>query len=262
MPLDWSRLFPPGDFRWHLGLRPGDARAFFAPTGEGEGLLAERAGWLAAEPGEYALLTEDGVPLLAEAAVLARSWGVPLADDSLHALGRAWEPDFVLLSLGEAGPVVEGGVVCFPSSWALREKLGRTLSFTHGPVPKLNEQLAPRIDTVLRKLSAGAAWERENWSLARTPERNRHPRREEPRLDGTIMPDEVWLRSEHQVLLRLPQTGGVLFGIRIELVPMRTVLAEPVAREGLRRALESMSDEAAVYKAVTTARPVILSWLR
>lgn len=261
MPLDWSRIFPSGDYRWHLGLRPGDARAFFAPTADHADLLAERAHWLTTEPGEYALLTEDGVPLLAEAVSLARSWGVSLGDDSVQALGCAWEPDFVLLSLGESGPVVEGGVVCFPSSWALREKLGRTLAFTHGPVPRLNEQLAPKIDTVLRKLAPDAAWERENWSLARTAERNRHPRLDQARLDATITPDDVWFRCEQQVLLRLSQTGGILFGIRLVIVPMREMLAEPAAREGLRRALESMSDDAASYKNLTTARPVMLSWL-
>jgi hypothetical protein len=40
---------------------------------------------------------------------------------------------------------VEGGVVCFPSSWSLREKLGHSLDFTHSVVPDLNTQLAPRI---------------------------------------------------------------------------------------------------------------------
>jgi len=261
MPLDWSRIFPSGDFRWHLGLRAGDACAFFAPTTENEDLLAERARWLAEAPWEYALLSEEGVPLLAEVVSLARQWGAPLADDSLQALGRAWEPDFVLLSMSEAGLDVEGGVVCFPSSWSLREKLGRTLNFTHGPVPRLNEQLAPKIDTVLRKLAPGAAWERENWSLARTAERNRHPRLEQPRLDATITPEEVWLRVERQVLMRLPQTGGILFGIRLVIVPLREVLTEPAARDGLRRALESMPEDAAAYKSLTTARPVILKWL-
>src|SRR5687768_7205429 len=123
MPPDWSQLFPAGEFRWHLGLAPGDAPAFFAPTTENVAILAERGHWLAETPEEYALLTPQGESLLAETLDMARVWGAMPDGDSLLALGRAWEPDFVVLSLDERGPMVEGGVVCFPTSWSLREKL-------------------------------------------------------------------------------------------------------------------------------------------
>jgi hypothetical protein len=262
MPLDWSRLFPAGDFRWHLGLGPGDARTFFAATADQTALLAERARWLAESPEEYALLTTNGAPLLAEALDLAKSWGPTPEENSLPALGRAWEPDFVLLSLtGDHGPIVEGGSVCFPTSWALREKLGRSLMETHGPVPRLNAELATRISTALRKLAPGASWERDNWGLVRTPDLNRHPSLNRPRLDATVTPDEVWLRAEHQLLFRLPQTGGILFGIRLTHIPLRDLMADPNARAALHQALESMPSDAADYKGLTTVRPNLLHWL-
>lgn len=261
MPLDWPRLFPPGDFRWHLGLRPGDAPTFFAPAAEHASLLAERTHCLATAPGEHALLTPHGEALLTETLELARRWGTVPEVDSLIALGSAWEPDFVLLSLDESGPMVEGGAVCFPTSWSLREKLGRTLTETHGPVPRLNAELAPRIATALRKLAPGAAWERDNWGLVRTPELNRHPRLQRPRLDAAVTPDEVWLRTEHQILFKLPRTGGVLFGIRVGHLPFRELLTEPMARVALRGALESMPDDATEYKGLTEVRPVVLGWL-
>lgn len=261
MPLDWSRLFPAGDFRWHLGLRPGDARAFFAPTAENALILAERVRWLDESPEEYALLTSRGEPLLTEATGFARDWGAVFEGDSLLALGGAWEPDFVLLSLDEAGPVVEGGSVCFPTSWSLREKLGRTLMETHGPVPRLNTELAVRIATALRKLAPGASWERDNWGLVRTPELNRHPRMQRLRLEAGATPDQVWLRAEHQLLFKLPRTGGILFGIRIAHLPLRKLLADPAARTALRGALESMPDDAADYKGLLTVRPSLIDWL-
>ncbi len=262
MSTDWSRLFPPGDFRWHLGLGPGEACSFFAATAEQASLLAERAHWLVVAPEEYALLTPAGGPLLAEAAGLARTWGALPADDSLAALGCAWEPDFVLLSLDDRGPVVEGGVVCFPTSWSLREKLGRTLAETHGPVPRLNPELATRIATALRKLAPGAAWERDNWGLVRTPERNRHPSLHRSRLDAAATPDDVWIRVEHQLLFKLPQTGGVLFGIRLTHVPFRELLTDEFARTALRQALESMANDAADYKGLVAVRPKIIEWLK
>ena len=261
MPLDWSRLFPAAEFRWQLGLRPGDPRVFFAPTVDRASILDERTRWLANAPEEYALLTSHGEALLAETLELARSWGAAFEGDSLHSLGCAWEPDFVLLSLGERGPVVEGGAVCFPTSWSLREKLGRTLTETHGPVPRLNAELGTRIATALGKLAPGAAWARDNWGLVRTPELNRHPRMQRPRLDATVTPDQVWLRTEHQLLFKLPRTSGVLFGIRVGHLPFNEVLADSTTREALREALDSMADDAADYKGLTDVRPQILRWL-
>ncbi len=261
MPPDWSRLFPAGDFRWHLGLGPGDVRQFFAPTTDNVALLAERAHWLADTPDEYALLTPPGEPLLTEVLDLARDWGTMPDGHSLLALGRAWEPDFVVLSLEERGPMVEGGVVCFPTSWSLREKLGHSLTETHGPVPRLNEELAARIATALRKLAPGAAWERDNWGLVRTPDLNRHPQMQRPRLDTSVTPDQVWLRTEHQVLFKLPRTGGVLFGIRVGHWPLAEVLADRLGRSALSGALETMAEDAAEYKGLIEARPRILRWL-
>jgi hypothetical protein len=156
---------------------------------------------------------------------------------------------------------VQGGVVCFPSSWALREKLGRTLDFTHSVVPDLNAQLAPRIQKALAQLAPGAAWERENWGLSRDAERNHFVGRPRRRLDASVAADEVWLRIERQVLMKLPGTGGILFGIRLEIVPWPKVVADPEVVDGLKRAVSSMSDEAARYKGLQEAREVILRWL-
>jgi hypothetical protein len=75
------------------------------------------------------------------------------------------------------------------------------------------------------------------------------------------MPDEVWLRVEHQLLFKLPQTGGVLFGIRLTTVPWREVMNVAEAREGLRRALESMPSDAAEYKGLAAVRGKIVEWL-
>jgi hypothetical protein len=267
----WSRLFPAGEYRWSIGLRPGDVRAFFARTEANADLLAERKRWLEEMPGECALLTEEGVPLLDEAMDLAREWDRGTLDqgdanvagrvDALQCLGRAWEADFVLLTPKDDGMTVEGGVVCFPSAWALREKLGRTLEFTHSVVPELNAQLAARIQKVLSQLAPGAAWERENWGLSRDAERNHFVHRSRRRLDPSIQPTEVWLRIERQVLMKMPRTGGILFGIRLEIVPWLEVVADPDAREGLGRALASMPPAAAEYKGLGTARDVLLEWL-
>jgi hypothetical protein len=261
MPTDWQCLFSPGGFRWRLGLRAGNAESFFAPTAAASDLLAERTYWLAEDSDEYAGLTTNGTPLLAETVELAARWGAVVPEESVLSLGHAWEPDFVLLSVGENGLMVEGGAVCFPTGWSLREKLGRSLFETHGVVPELNVNLAARIETALHKLPPGGAWERDNWGLARDAALNRHPSRNLPQLDATITPGEVWLRVEHQILYKLPQTGGVLFGIRLALTPLAEILADSAASATLSQALVSMPPEAAAYKGLASARPQLLAWL-
>ncbi len=253
-------LIPAGDFRWHLGLGPGDAARFFAPTPENAALLAERAHWLAETPEEYTGLTDAGTDLLAETGDIARTWGTPLAEPTLHALARAWEPDFVLLSFSDAGLVVDGGAVCFPTAWSLREKLGRTLFATHGPVPRLNEELATRIETALGKLAPGTAWERDNWGLASSPDLNRHPRRNLRSLGARDTLESVWFRGERQVLFKLPQSRGILFGIRIVTLPLREVLADPHECAALQQQLVSMKDDALSYKGLTEIREQVLRW--
>jgi len=132
------------------------------------------------------------------------------------ALGCAWEPDFVLLSLDDRGPVVVRSGV-FPDELVLREKLGHTLTETHGPVPRLNPELAIRIATALRKLAPAGGGARQLGAGAHAGT-NRHPCLNRPRLDATATPEGVWIRVEHQLLFKLPQTGGVLFGIAFPIL--------------------------------------------
>jgi dimethylamine monooxygenase subunit A len=264
MRHDWSRLFSASGFRWQMGLRAGDAQSFFAPTLENRDILAERSQLLDESPADYAVLTQTGLALLEETRRLALAVGViaPAADRSIESLGRALEPDFVLLLPSSSGPVVVGGVVCFPSSWALPDKIGRTLDQTHAPVPALNSQLSERIRTALDRLAPGTAWERDNWGLARDANRNHHPRRPRKRLDETVEQNEVWLRVERQILYRLPDTGGILFGIRLEITPWDAIAQIEDAAAGLRRGLETMPDDIAAYKGLASAKDRILSWLR
>jgi dimethylamine monooxygenase subunit A len=263
MTQDWSRLFAESGFRWRLGLRAGQAHAFFAPTSENRDVLAERGHCLDESPADYAVLIDAGQPLLEEMGQFAVACGAvaSVSDHSLEMLGRTLEPDFVLLVPSPNGPIVAGGVVCFPSSWALPEKIGRTLHETHGPVPALNPHLGERIRTALDRLAPGDAWERDNWGLSRDAKRNHHPHRDWKRLDETIEPKEVWLRVERQILYRLPQTGGILFGIRLEITPWREFVQSDDAAAGLRRSLESMPAEIASYKDLSSARSKILGWL-
>jgi hypothetical protein len=242
-----AALFPDTDHRLHLTLRRGDPAAFFAVPAESGPVLAERARWIAAAPGRYARLTPEGEPLLAEFAECARGWGLP-EPDSVAALGAAYDADIVLLSPDAAGEFrLRGGALCFPTGWALEEKIGCTMDFIHGPVPGLNAALGSPIRQFLARLRPGPVFLRDNWGLAATPELNLHPVRGLPVPRLPPAPERLWLRVEHQALAALPRTGGVVFGIRIALHRLDTVIAAGVG-PGLRRALATMPPELIAYK--------------
>ncbi|HVU23172.1 MAG TPA: heme-dependent oxidative N-demethylase subunit alpha family protein [Opitutus sp.] len=256
-----AELFPDGDYRFHLTLRRGEPRAFFAREDASGAVLAERARWLAADPPRYAALRPEGEPLLAEVVEMSRAWGAAVAD-SMAALGAALEPDVLLLSRDEAGQFrLRGGALCFPTGWALEDKLGHTVDFIHGVVPGLNAALASPIHQFLARLKPGTAFHRDNWGLAATDELNLHPARALPAPGLPLRLDRLWLRIEHQALVALPRTGGVLFGIRIALHRLDTVAVDRAAAAGLRRALATMPAELAAYKRVDAIRSSLVDAL-
>lgn len=268
---DWTRSFSDADHRWVMALRPVDeARDFFAQQDASGAMLAERARWLAEDVDTYAAVLPEAEAGAMETLQLARAWGQVRDDDgdadspmqAMLNLGYAWEPDIVWMHPDESGTHrLAGGVVCFPSAWALREKLGRMMAEVHAPVPGLNAELGRQIDTFLLRMVPGAVWRRENWSLSGDGALNHHPSHQRRRLHADIAMQEVWLRLEHQLLMKLPTSGSVLFGIRIEVVPLGEVMRDEAAVARLARLVATMSEEAAEYKGLATAREVLVGML-
>jgi len=265
-------LFPDADYRHRMRFEQGTIHGFFGRTPDAGHLLDERGRWLDAEHEKYSALMPAGRDLVEEAASLLATAGVfdhPARQaatgsppEILAQLGRALEPDFLLLKPDDAGTIhLLAGCVCFPSSWSLAEKMGRPLEFIHEVVPGLNDQLGTAIGSFLAKLTPGVAWLRSNWGLSRSPELNQHPDRNLPRLDANVGADEVWLRIENQALVRLPASNAVLFGIRIAVHPLPEVTKDPEVRRRLYRALETMPEPMARYKNLAAARPRLLELL-
>jgi len=262
-------LFPDSDYRFQLRFERSEPADFFAPKPGLEAVLAERQRALCDEPEIYAALLPPGEAILDEIAALAGRWNgfVPpnpaTSWEKCLALGGFWDADYLLLKAEGDGKIrLYGGCLCFPSSWRLSDKLGQPIEFIHGPVPGLNANIGAAIHKFLANLKPGVASLRHNWGLSRSPELNHHPDRALPHLDASVSLSEVWLRVEHQALVALPGSNGILFGIRVVNHPLAEVKADPVAAVGLCRALETMSEEMARYKNLATARGRIIQLLR
>jgi hypothetical protein len=249
-----------------MRLERGAFREFYAPGGERAAILEERERWLRSDPSRYLAVLPEGEALVREAAARAYAEGtvpeaIGTAPEMAFWLGRHWEVDYLVLACDRGEPRMVAGCVCFPSSWALEEKIGLGISAIHGVVPTLNATIGPAIGNFLSRIKDGVCWTRSNWGLSRSAERNQHPSRKLPRLDASVGLEDVWFRVEEQALSALPVNNGVLFGIRVLSWPLGAMFGTPAAAH-LIAALESMPAEVARYKGLETSRDRIIQLIR
>jgi hypothetical protein len=155
------------------------------------------------------------------------------------------QEDLVVLIRSEHTWRFGAGVVCFPSHWVPSEKLGLPITDVHEPVPHYKEELAQRVDRFLDHLAPGKnAWRR-NWMIHASPQLH-VPR--PPALDGHVQSGDLWLRSERQVLWALPATGGILFTIRTQQIPLRALVTRPDVASSMASSLRSAPDSLRAYR--------------
>lgn len=265
---DWERLFPADEMhRFRMAMRRGEPAEFWPERSEDGAIVEERRRWLAGDDELYLAGTLTG-PEVTEAVAWMRA-----AAKRDGSAGGTWsareaaeriEPDWVVLGgAAGAGFPVLGGAVVFPSGWALTEKLGRPLAEVHGVVPTLQPALGRPIDRFLERLDVGEDWIRVNWGLSADAGLNHHPSRPAPVavLTAEVGLADAWLRIETQYLARLPETGAVLFGIRIENRGLAEVAARPAVAARLARALRTMEPAVAAYKGLTACRAALADQL-
>lgn len=235
---------------------------FFSNSKDHETLIAERKAILLQHPERHAGLLLEGEPLLAEACELSAAMPNAAEDRprTVVELGCHWEPDFLLLEQDAAGPRLVAGCVCFPSAWAFGEKMGQRMGAIHAVVPGLNESIGRSIDSFLEKLKPGRAWTRSNWGLSRSAQLNQHPDLRLPRLNEEVQVGDVFFRVEEQMLVSLPRTHGILFGIRVKVFPL-VLFAGTEAGTLLAMKLRTMPAEMARYKGLGEARERIVELL-
>lgn len=138
----------------------------------------------------------------------------------LVTLGRLVQEDLCLMQQQGDAAVLVGAVLCFPASWMLSQKIGRGLPGIHRPVEGYAGDLERRVQRLFDVLRTGQVLERFNALVYDDPELH------QPRPEGEHRPRPVerrYLRSERQCLMRLPQTGVVLFSIHTTIVRMESL---------------------------------------
>jgi len=168
------------------------------------------------------------------------------------------QEDLCLMRKGAEGWRLAAASVCFPSSWSLADKFSKPMSAIHDPVPGFAGRMLMVVERIFDNLQIGQAVERFNWSLY-TDSHLRHP---EPHpellesLNEIALAERLTVRVERQTLSRLPESGDVLFTIRIHVDRVDALRHHP-DREKLAGALKeqvlAMTAEQRRYKGLTVA---------
>lgn len=149
----------------------------------------------------------------------------------LETLGRLFQQDLCLLHPGPEGHLLTAAVLCFPASWALGDKIGRPLVPIHAPVAAYTPDIAARVQRLFDAIRPGAPLMRANLLLYEDPALFQ-PRRESDPRPRSRTPGFV--RSERQILTRLPRSGAVVFSIHTVVVALADL--SEAQRADLRRA--------------------------
>lgn len=150
----------------------------------------------------------------------------------LKTLGRLVQEDLCLMQAEGEEHVLTGACLCFPASWALSEKLGRPLIGIHRKVKVYEPDLARRVQRMFDMIRVGQPLWRMNSLMYHNPDLHQPAFENAPR---TARRDGQFVRAERQTLMRLPQTGAVLFAIHTYVVRLDSLTPEQRAGLGTAR---------------------------
>ena len=173
------------------------------------------------------------------------------------------QDDLVIMRKSKDGWRLAAGSVCFPSSWSLQEKFGLPLHDVHGPVPEFNKgtRNASMLERIFDNLQTGQPVERFNWSIYNDPALFHDDRSSEHMNQET----DCFLRVERQTLTKLPNSGDVLFTIRIYIDPLEALnsrVDKASIAKGFIGLLEDMNPDQLAYKKLDEGKDILITRLQ
>lgn len=161
--------------------------------------------------------------------------------------------------------------LCSPSHWAAEDKIGKTFSEIHAPVPgieKMNRASSSLVDAIINK----GPYVRFVWGFGTDQRLNHHPipppgvalegwRGRTFRLIPGSAESPFSLRVERQVLFGLPAVKSSVFTIRTYFIDGEEIRSRPTERALLRSGLLSMTPESRTYKGLADCMGEVVAWL-
>ncbi len=210
------------------GIKPADPRNWLHRDDAFDAQLQRRAELLAQRKSDVLALSSEALKSAQELLELVLKQAYPDASDQvsrpdgtvveldwsrpLETLCLLVQEDFCILQKIGDEHVLTGAILCFPASWMLSEKFMRPLIAIHDSVDAYDPNIARRV----QRLFDGIQPDRPLWrfnALWYPDAELFQPRSITQRRPPQNQDTARYLRSERQTLLRLPQTGAVVFAI-------------------------------------------------
>ena len=157
--------------------------------------------------------------------IICSEGGYPVSADEAPPLGAAVHVQEDLCVLQKQGDehILTAAVMCFPSSWDVRQKIGRSIASIHEPVPQFSD-VSHTVERMLSAIRVEQPLGRANFLIYTDPELHQ-PRGEG--IDKPIAPNALrYIRVERQTFRRLPDSLAVIFAIHTYVVPESQLSSE------------------------------------
>lgn len=186
-------------------------------------------------------------------------------------IGSQVQEDIALLDQREDHLFVDAGLITFAADWSFGFDLGMSFLEIHGPVPRVHDMgVIARAETFLMRLQPSAPYRRTNWTL--TIGRRLDVSTEVSHewgpdrgwiqtVDDAVFGACVHLRVEVQHLVRLPDSGAVMFLIRTYMLPFEQLARIEPWRARTHAVLQELPEDMAEYKGLISYRDRAVAWL-
>lgn len=183
----------------------------------------------------------------------------------LEDVGLQIQEDLAVMADAPGFPLV-AGLVCLPSGWSVRDKLGLTMGATHSPVPGFATHMQEKTERLFASMPPLRPVYRRNWALspagrlAAFPDRIRRIALDRDAIDAANAGRRCRLRVEYQTLTRMPQTGAIVFTILTLQCQLETL--NPEQKGLLAGVLDTCPEDTLRYKGLKGFHAPVLEYLR
>ena len=274
--LDDMRLEPAPPFVT-MGTRSLDLERWLTVDGDRDADLTYKARLLALTrstvAGAVSPERADSMTPADEALRLIREWltdrgitpATPVGDEHpLIEAARLVQEDLAIMQRIDGLWVLTAGVVCFPSHWTVSDKIGLPLDGIHVPVAHYESELSERVDRFHDRLMPQSPVWRRNWSVIPTSELHLPAYGYPWKVVDSIHADgsPMHIRSEYQTLRRLPESGAILFTIRIQRAPLGVLRQRRDLAAKMLAAIETWDAPKRRYASTGSTLDALADWLR
>lgn len=251
----------PADFA--IGLRPIAPDQWFEGGEHPVAIRSRKQSLLAIAPERVWAETEGSRRAQAEAARLVEnSVGRPVSGEPpLRAAAMEVADDLCLMERRDDAWTLTALSLSAGTFFTAAEVVGKSLTDLHGPVQGFGERLLPRVSRIFDHLQPGAILQRRNWTVINSDALHLPDpapvRAELPFLTAETAADQLFVRVERQTLRRLPETGGLLFTIRVWRESLAALARDRERLDSFARAWRGASPSFRAYKQLGLYDPLV-----